>query len=107
MNDISRPAHPLAAALQRYEDEHAKALAMGGAEKLARRKAAGILNARERIAHLCDPGSFIESGLFGTSVSNAADRYRTPGDGKVVGFGRIDGREAAVAANDFTVMGAS
>ncbi|HVO87831.1 MAG TPA: carboxyl transferase domain-containing protein [Casimicrobiaceae bacterium] len=82
-------------------------MAMGGPDKLARRKAAGVLNARERIEYLCDRGTFIESGLFGTSVSNPNDRYRTPTDGKIVGFGKIDGREAAIGANDFTVMGAS
>ena len=51
-----------------YEARKAKALAMGGAEKLAKRKAAGVLNARERIARLFDKGSFIESGLFGGSL---------------------------------------
>ena len=34
-------------------------------------------------------------------------RAKTPGDGKVVGFGRIDGREVGVISNDFTVLGAS
>src|SRR6201999_1736568 len=68
---------------------------------------AGVLNARERIERLCDAGTFVESGLFGTSASNPSDRHSTPTDGKVVGFGRIDGRETAVAANDFTVKGAS
>ena len=35
----------------------ARALAMGGPEKLARRKAAGMLNARERIARLFGAGA--------------------------------------------------
>ncbi len=90
-----------------FAAREARALAMGGPEKLARRKAAGILNARERLARLCDPGTFIESGLFATSTSNPADRDTTPGDGKVTGFGKVNGRETAVLANDFTVMGAS
>jgi acetyl-CoA carboxylase carboxyltransferase component len=90
-----------------FAAREAKARAMGGPEKLARRKAAGVLNARERLERLCDPGSFIETGLFATSTSYPADRDRTPGDGKVAGFGRVNGREAAVLANDFTVMGAS
>ncbi len=92
---------------EEFAEREARALAMGGAEKLARRKAAGLLNARERIARLCDPGSFVESGLFATSTSNPADRDTTPGDGKVTGFGKVNGRETAVLANDFTVMGAS
>ncbi|MSQ54326.1 MAG: methylmalonyl-CoA carboxyltransferase [Betaproteobacteria bacterium] len=90
-----------------FAEREARALAMGGPEKLARRKATGILNARERLARLCDPGTFIESGLFATSTSNPADRDTTPGDGKVTGFGKVNGRETAVLANDFTVMGAS
>src|SRR5690606_13907453 len=90
-----------------YEARLSKALAMGGPEKLARRKAAGVLNARERIDALVDNGTFIESGLFGTSAARPEDRDRTPADGKIAGFGKIDGRECAVVVNDFTVMGAS
>ena len=80
---------------------------MGGSEKLARRKAAGALNARERIDALVDPGTFVESGLFGVSGTRPEDRDKSPADGKVAGFGKVDGRECAVISNDFTVMGAS
>ena len=83
-----------------------KALAMGGPEKLAERKAQGVLNARERIDRLFDAGSFLESGLHGVS-SRPEDKNSTPADGKVAGYGRIDGREVAVVSNDFTVKGAS
>ena len=93
--------------LQDYEARRVKALAMGGPDKLARRRAAGVLNARERIGHLLDDGSFIESGLFGTSSAVEADRDKTPADGKIAGYGRIEGREVAVVSNDFTVKGAS
>jgi acetyl-CoA carboxylase carboxyltransferase component len=89
-----------------FEARRARALAMGGEQKLTRRHAAGVLNARERIDQLFDDGSFIESGLFATSA-NPVDRDRSPCDGKIAGFGKIDGREAAVVSNDFTVMGAS
>lgn len=91
----------------RYEAMRAKAIAMGGPEKLARRKAAGVLNARERIDALVDPGTFIESGLFGASATRPEDRERSAADGKITGFGKIEGRECAVIVNDFTVMGAS
>ena len=88
-----------------YQARKAKALAMGNPRRLAERKAKGILNARERIERLIDPGSFLESGLF--AVAHRADiRDRTPADGKVAGFGRIDGRPIALVSNDFTVMGA-
>lgn len=107
---MNHPATTLSApdqAMRDYEERLKKALAMGGPQKIARRKSLGIMNARERIDALCDLGTFIESGLFGASSSNYADRVKTPADGKIAGFGKINGREAAVSANDFTVMGAS
>ncbi|MBX9811313.1 MAG: methylmalonyl-CoA carboxyltransferase [Burkholderiales bacterium] len=93
--------------LAEYEARRQKALAMGGPEKLARRKAEGLLNARERIDYLVDKDSFIESGLFSTSAVYEKDREKTPADGKIAGYARIHGREIAVISNDFTVMGAS
>jgi acetyl-CoA carboxylase carboxyltransferase component len=90
-----------------YEGRRDKALAMGGAEKLAKRKAAGVLNVRERVDALVDAGTFIESGLFGVSGTRPEDKDKSAADGKVAGFGKVDGRECAIVANDFTVMGAS
>ena len=92
--------------LKDLEQRRAKAQEMGGRDKLAKRRAAGVLNARERLAYLFDQDTFIESGLFGTSVISEA-RDKSPGDGKITGYGKIHGREAACVANDFTVMGAS
>src|SRR3972149_799514 len=92
--------------LNDLEQRRAKALAMGGPDKLAKRRAAGVLNARERIDYLFDKGTFIESGLFATSAyPQASDK--SPGAGKLTGYGKIHGREASCVANDFTVMGAS
>jgi len=92
--------------IEEHEQRRAKALAMGGPEKLARRRAMGILNARERVEYLLDPQSWEETGLFGTSIL-AEMRDETPADGKVTGFGRIQGREVGVASFDFTVKGSS
>ncbi|MBI3068558.1 MAG: methylmalonyl-CoA carboxyltransferase, partial [Betaproteobacteria bacterium] len=92
--------------LNELESRRARALEMGGPEKLAKRRAAGIMNARERIAYLLDSGTFVESGLPATSAY-PQDADKTPADGKIAGYGRIRGREAAVIANDFTIMGAS
>jgi len=89
-----------------HEARRQKALAMGGPKKLAERKAAGQLNARERIDYLVDSGSFLESGLFGTSIRPEV-RDKTPADGKITGLGRIQGRKTAIVSDDFTVMGAS
>jgi acetyl-CoA carboxylase carboxyltransferase component len=97
---------PFEESLKELQQKTAEALAMGGPEKLAKRRAQGVLNARERIEHLVDDGSFVESGLFARS-HRPEMRDRTPADGKVAGFARIDGREVALVANDFTVLGAS
>src|SRR4051812_29176342 len=92
--------------LNDLERRREKALQMGGPERLAKRRASGVLNARERLDYLFDPGPFIESGLLTTSVyPQEADR--SPADGKITGYGEIRGRTAAAVANDFTVMGAS
>ena len=92
--------------LKEYAERRARALAMGGPQRLAKRRQSGWMNSRERIDCLLDAGSFAESGLFATSL-NLADADATPADGKIAGFGRIDGREVAFVANDFTVKGAS
>jgi acetyl-CoA carboxylase carboxyltransferase component len=93
--------------LEEYEARRAKALGMGGERKLAGREKRGQLNARERIEHLVDEGSFIESGLFGTSGVYPEQAAETPTDGKIAGYARIDGRDVAIVVNDFTVKGAS
>jgi methylmalonyl-CoA decarboxylase subunit alpha len=92
--------------LEELSARTAKALGMGGPDKLAKRAAPGVLDARSRLDLLLDEGSFVESGLFATSF-RAEDRDRTPADGKVAGFGRIEGRDVGVVSNDFTVLGAS
>ena len=46
--------------MEEYERRRIRALAMGGPDKLARRRQAGMLNARQRVDYLVDPGSFLE-----------------------------------------------
>jgi acetyl-CoA carboxylase carboxyltransferase component len=92
--------------IEEFKRRDAEALAMGGPEKLAKRKAEGVLNARERIDYLLDEGSFIESGRYARS-NRPEVKHKTPADGKVAGFGRVNGREIALVSNDFTVLGAS
>ena len=84
-----------------------KALAMGGPGKLDKRARAGLMDARSRLDYLFDPGTFTESGLFSTSIHSPEDAQRTPADGKITGYGKIDGHWAAAVSNDFTVLGAS
>lgn len=76
---------------------------MGGRRKIERQHAKGRLTIRERIERLLDPGSFEELGTFSRSEQpGAADR--SPGDGKITGFGTVDGRRVAVAGDDVTVF---
>ena len=93
--------------LDALDHRRQRASAMGGPEKLERRRKRGSLNAEERLARLVDPGTFIESGLLGASGMFREDEASTPRDGKIVGFAEIDGRSVAVCVNDFTVKGAS
>lgn len=80
--------------------------AMGGEERIARLRAAGLLTARERIDLLLDDGSFEEFGTF-TTAEPPEQRANTPGDGRITGFGAIEGRPVGVVADDATVKGAS
>ena len=76
---------------------------MGSTERIARQHARGRLTIRERLDLLFDPGSFREIGTFAVSeVPNVRDR--TPGDGKIGGWGAIDGRPAAACGDDVTVL---
>jgi len=93
--------------LAEFEARQAKALAGGGADKYAKRTAAGVWNARERIAYLLDSGTFLESGLFGASGVYPEQADETQTDGKLAGYGKIGGRDVCVVVNDFTVKGAS
>jgi acetyl-CoA carboxylase carboxyltransferase component len=95
-----------AAQLEELARYTAHAEAMGGEKKLAARREAGVLNARERLDVLLDADSFLESGMFARGIRPEV-AATTPADSKVAGYGRIDGRNVAVVSNDFTVLGAS
>lgn len=73
--------------------------AMGGDERLAKHHGKGKLDARGRIDHLLDKGSFREfGGLVGGDIA---------ADGIVAGAGLIDGRPVMVGAEDFTTLAGS
>ncbi|MDP8959145.1 MAG: acyl-CoA carboxylase subunit beta [Actinomycetota bacterium] len=69
-------------------------------EKLA---AQGKLFVRDRIALLCDEGSFVEDEL----LANAFEEPDLAADAVVTGRGLVDGRPAWVVANDPTVKAGS
>jgi len=81
----------------------------GGAERIEKQHQAGKLTARERIALLLDEGSFQETDKLVVHQSRdfGMEKRRIPGDGVVSGYGRIDGRQVFVFAQDFTVFGGS
>jgi acetyl-CoA carboxylase carboxyltransferase component len=100
---------PPAPSLERLRKEREKALAGGGATRVQAQKSRGKFTARERIAYLLDEDSFQETDLL---VSTRATEFglkdkEIPGDGVITGFGRINGREVCVYAQDFTVLGGS
>jgi len=85
-------------ALHDLAERRVAARAMGGEERLAKRAAKGMLDARARVEHLLDPGSFREIGTLVGEV---------PADGIVAGAGLIDGRPVMVGAEDFTTLAGS
>jgi acetyl-CoA carboxylase carboxyltransferase component len=93
--------------LRDLSQREAAAQAMGGPQRLARREAQGLMNARSRIDAFIDAGSWVETGLLAVSGIVPEDREHTPADGKVAGFGKVDGRPVGVVSNDFTTKGAS
>ncbi len=81
----------------------------GGKERIQKQHQAGKLTARERIGFLLDEGSFEEMDKLVVHQSHdfGMEKKRICGDGVVSGYGRIDGREVFVFAQDFTVFGGS
>jgi acetyl-CoA carboxylase carboxyltransferase component len=78
-------------------------------EAVAKRHAMGLRTARENIADLCDPDSFVEYGALAVAAQSrrrtADDLIRnTPADGMVTGIGCIHGQRVVVMAYDFTVL---
>ena len=76
---------------------------MGSPERIARQHAKGRMTIRERLDRLFDAGSFREIGTFAHSEMPEV-RNRTPGDGKIGGWGTIDGRPATAVGDDVTVL---
>ena len=78
-------------------------------EAVAKRHAQGLRTARENIAALCDPDSFVEYGALAVAAQSrrrsADDLMRnTPADGMVTGIGCVNGQRVVVMAYDFTVL---
>jgi acetyl-CoA carboxylase carboxyltransferase component len=95
--------------LAELAERRRQAAAMGGPDALARFKARGRMNVRERIDALFDAGTFRELGRI-----TGKGRYRADGSfesmspvNAVIGSGRIEGRKVAVSADDYTLRAGS
>jgi propionyl-CoA carboxylase beta chain len=91
------------------EQLNSEALVSGGPDRMKKHKEGGRLTARERLDVLLDPGSFVEMDRFVTHRSQnfgMADK-KTPGDGVITGYGRINGKLVYAYSQDFTVFGGS
>ncbi|MEO0699406.1 MAG: carboxyl transferase domain-containing protein, partial [Pseudomonadota bacterium] len=93
--------------LEELRRREALAEEMGGPDKLARQHSRGKMDARARLAALCDEGSFREIG----KIAGAA-RYDENGDLTGVtpapflfGKATVGGRPIVATADDFTIRG--
>ncbi|MEN5076133.1 acyl-CoA carboxylase subunit beta [Isoptericola cucumis] len=98
-----------AAKLADLERRRAEALTDAEEKAKARQHPRGKKTARERIEALCDEGSFVELDALAKHRSRnfGLDKRRVAGDGVVVGYGTVDGRQVCVFSQDFTVFGGS
>jgi acetyl-CoA carboxylase carboxyltransferase component len=109
MSSEREPTSILRPLAEDLHERRAAARLGGGQERIDRQHAAGKLTARERIDLLVDAGTFTELGIQ-AGIHHAVrglEGRDAPADGVITGYGRIDGRLAAVAAYDFTVMAGS
>ncbi len=115
LDDAAAPTPPRPD-LQRVLARHALALDAARPDAVAKRHALGLRTARENIADLCDPGSFVEYGALAVAAqrSRRSDedlQRNTPADGMVTGLARVNGAlfpaeraQVAVLAYDATVL---
>jgi propionyl-CoA carboxylase beta chain len=91
------------------QEKTASARLGGGQQRIDAQHKKGKLTAQERIDLLLDKNTFEEFDRFvlHESTEFGLDKNRFPGDGVVTGYGKIDGRQVYVYAQDFTVMGGS
>ncbi|MHA7819964.1 MAG: acyl-CoA carboxylase subunit beta [Erythrobacter sp.] len=93
--------------LEELRRREAMAEEMGGPDKVARQHSRGKMDARARLAAICDPGSFREIGKIA-----GRGHYDANGDLEAVSpapflFGKaeVNGRPVIATADDFTIRG--
>jgi acetyl-CoA carboxylase carboxyltransferase component len=109
----------LRADLAEVQQRHAVTGDAARPDAVARRRQTGQRTARENIADLCDPDSFVEYG--GLAIAAQRQRrsledliQRTPADGLIAGIGQVNGdlfppqhARCAVLSYDYTVLAGS
>jgi acetyl-CoA carboxylase carboxyltransferase component len=102
--------------LREVIERHAFTLDAQRPEAIAKRHARGQRSARENIADLCDPGSFVEYGALALAAQSQRRSHddlvrNTPADGMVTGIGSVNAARfgpraarCAVLAYDATVL---
>jgi acetyl-CoA carboxylase carboxyltransferase component len=103
--DADEPGDELESVRARHEQtlDHARP------DAIAKRHDQGRRTARENLADLIDPGSFVEYGplIFAAQEQRRSREEliaRTPADGLVAGTATIDGVPAVVMSYDYTVL---
>ena len=95
--------------IELLEQKEKEAEIGGGENRIKKQHDSGKLTARERINLFLDKGSFVELDKFVVHRCNdfGMQDKKFPGDGVVTGYGKVNGRQVFVFAQDFTVFGGS
>jgi acetyl-CoA carboxylase carboxyltransferase component len=104
-----RQSEPAREDLEAVRQRHLLTSDAARPEAVARRHRAGRRTARENLAALLDPGSFVEYGplVFAAQEGRRPRRElieRTPADGLVGGLGTVDGQPVVAMSYDYTVL---
>jgi methylmalonyl-CoA decarboxylase alpha subunit len=81
----------------------------GGEERVKKQHAKGKMTARERLQHLFDEGTFVETDAFikNRCTRFGMDKLDLEGESVVTGYGNIEGRVVYAYSQDFTISGGS
>ena len=106
MNVLSKNNSKIAEKINDLEIRKEEISLGGGIDKIERQHKAGRLTARERLDLFFDPGTFVELDSFGKSLGKdfGVDKMNLPGDGVIIGYGKVDGRSVAAMAQDYTSL---
>lgn len=92
--------------LAKVEEKRARIKGYRHERLYQRLRSMGKWTARERLDALFDPGTFREMSIFAESQVKemGMEKYETPADGVICGFGKVNGRLVCAYATDYMVM---